>query len=218
MTTTAAPAAPALNPTAARLVESARAMLDEQGLEGLTLRAIARRAGVSHGAPLRHFPTLASLLSAVAARGFRDLIAAVDARLDPRSSDATAMERLAASGQGYVKFAISNPGVFTVMFRPERLDVTDPTYMTAARDSFQQLQDLVEAAQHEGFHPDVDTTRLASVLWTTVHGLADLWVRGGGLPGADATFGLDEFIALSQTISHGVPAEPSTAKHRRNPS
>ena len=65
-------------------------MLDEQGLDGLTLRAIARRAGVSHGAPLRHFPTLAALLSAVAAQGFRELIAAVDAQIDQLPDGASA--------------------------------------------------------------------------------------------------------------------------------
>ena len=64
----------------------------------------------------------------------------------------------------------------------------------------------MEEAQREGFHPDVDVSRLASVMWTTMHGLADLWIRGGGLPGADATFGLDEFIALSQSIALGVDA------------
>lgn len=203
MTTTVPPAAPALSPTAARLVESARAMLDEHGLDGLTLRGIARRAGVSHGAPLRHFPTLASLLSAVAADGFRDLIAAVDAETDRLEGSTNALDRLAAAGRGYVNFAISNPGVFTVMFRPERLDCADATYLTASYDSFHQLQDRVEDAQREGFHATVDSTRLASVMWTSMHGLADLWVRGTGLPGADAEFGLDEFIALSQTITLG---------------
>lgn len=201
--------------TAERLVGSARAMLDEQGLEGLTLRAIARRAGVSHGAPLRHFPTLAALLSAVAARGFRELIAAVDAQIEPLGSTATALDRLAAAGRGYVTFAIGSPGVFTVMFRPERLDVTDPTFAVAGSDSFQQLQDIVGQAQREGFHPDVDVTRLASVMWSSTHGLADLWIRGGGLPGADATFGLDEFIALSQSLMLGADAGPGTTDHRR---
>jgi AcrR family transcriptional regulator len=222
MTTTATemtpPPAPAPNPTAQRLVAEARAMLDEQGLDGLTLRAIARRAGVSHGAPLRHFPTLAVLLSTVAAQGFRDLIAAVDAETATLPVDATALVRLSAAGRAYVYFATNNPGVFTIMFRSERLDPADPVYVTASIDSFLQLQGRVEDAQREGFHPDVEPTRLASVMWTTMHGLADLWVRGCGLPGADETFGLDEFIALSHTISLGVAAEPSTTKHRRNPS
>ena len=201
--------------TADRLVESARAMLDEQGLEGLTLRAIARRAGVSHGAPLRHFPTLAALLSAVAAQGFRELIAAVDAQTTALDEDATALDRLSASGRGYVSFAISSPGVFTVMFRPERLDVTDPTFAAAGIDSFQQLQDIVAGAQREGFHAEVDVTRLASVMWTTMHGLADLWIRGGGLPGADATFGLDDFISLSQSIVLGTHLQASNPQNGR---
>lgn len=193
--------------TADRLVATARAMLDEQGLEGLTLRAIARRAGVSHGAPLRHFATLAALLSAVGAQGFRELIVTVDGAIAALDADAPAIARLSAAGHAYVKFAIRNPGVFTVMFRTERLDCTDPAYVAAGADSFGQLQDVVEAAQREGFHPDVDPTRLASVMWSLMHGLADLWVHGGGMPGADASFGLDEFIALSHTISLGFPPE-----------
>jgi AcrR family transcriptional regulator len=205
--TVAAPSAASPSPagvsTADRLVDSARAMLDEQGLDGLTLRAIARRAGVSHGAPLRHFPTLAALLAAVAADGFRELIAAVDTETSLLADGATELDRLAASGRGYVKFAIASPGVFTIMFRPERVDVTDTDYVAAAHDSFHQLHAAVQGAQREGFHAGVDSTRLASVMWTTMHGLADLWIRSGGLPGADAMFGLDEFIALSQSISLG---------------
>ncbi|MGZ4803233.1 MAG: TetR/AcrR family transcriptional regulator [Acidimicrobiia bacterium] len=213
---TAAPAEPpTAAPTARRLVDSARSMLDEQGLDGLTLRAIARRAGVSHGAPLRHFPTLGALLAAVAAQGFRELIAAVDVQLAALAPDATALDRLAASGRGYVMFAIGSPGVFTVMFRPERLDVTDPAFAAAGTDSFQQLEDIVADAQREGFHPDVDVTRLASVMWANVHGLADLWIRGGGLPGADATFGLDEFVALSQSMVLDSVAEPGTEQRRK---
>jgi AcrR family transcriptional regulator len=201
-----APAAPTTG-TADRLVASARAMLDERGVEGLTLRAIARRAGVSHGAPLRHFPTLAALLSAVGAQGFRDLIAAVDAHLAALAHGATALERLSAAGRAYVHFAIANPGVFTVMFSPDRIDPADPVYTAAAADSFQQLQDVVEAAQREGFHPEVDPTRLASVMWTSIHGLADLWVRAKGLPGCDDSFGLEEFVALSHVILLGLQAE-----------
>ena len=70
-------------------------------------------------------------------------------------------------------------------------------------------------AQREGFHPEVDVTRLASVMWTTMHGLADLWIRGGGLPGSDATFGLDEFIALSQSMVLGVAAGPGDEQQER---
>jgi AcrR family transcriptional regulator len=198
---------PAGEGTAERLLVTARAMLDETGVEGLSLRAIARRAGVSHGAPLRHIPTQATLLAAVGAQGFRDLITAVDAHLAALPAGATSLERLSAAGRAYVHFAIANPGDFTVMFSPDRIDQTDPVYLAAAADSFQQLQDVVEAAQHDGFHSEVDPTRLASVMWTSIHGLADLWVRAKGLPGCDESFGLEEFVALSHVILLGIPAE-----------
>ena len=187
--------------TAERLLATARAMLDEQGLDGLTLREIARRAEVSHGAPRRHFPTLASLLAAVAAEGFRGLIASVDQHV---GGTAGALDRLAAAGRGYVDFAVSNPGVFSVMFRPELFDRDDAVCLAAGLDSFQQLADLVAAAQAEGYHPDADTTQLASIVWTTVHGLAVLWIDGGGsMPGAGDGVGLDHFVALSQSIVLG---------------
>jgi AcrR family transcriptional regulator len=210
--------APPVHATADRLVTSAREMLDEQGLEGLTLRAIARRARVSHGAPLRHFSSLASLLAAVAATGFRDLVAAVDEQLDALDPGADALGRLAAAGRGYVGYAVGHPGVFGIMFRPERLDTEDTVYVQAAADSFQQLEDLVAAAQTEGFRPDVDVTRLSSVVWTTVHGLADLWIRGRGLPGADASFGLDEFVELSQSLVLGGAGQSVTVNVDRRAS
>jgi AcrR family transcriptional regulator len=184
-------------------------MLDESGLDGLTLRAIARQAGVSHGAPRNHFPTLGSLLAAVAASGFRDLIASVDRHVGALDDHAGARERLAASGRGYVDFAVTNPGVFSVMFRPERLDRSDPAYQEAAIASFGQLAGLVAEAQAAGYQPDVDTTQLASVVWSTVHGLAALWIDGGGsMPGARDGAGLDHFVALSQSIVFGPDLAP----------
>ena len=182
-------------------------MLDESGLDGLTLRAIARQAGVSHGAPRNHFPTLGSLLAAVAASGFRDLIAAVDRHVGALDDHADARQRLAASGRGYVDFAVTNPGVFSVMFRPERLDCSDPAYQEAAIASFGQLAGLVAEAQAAGYRPDVDTTQLASVVWSTAHGLAALWIDGGGsMPGAGD--GLDHLVALSQSIVFGPDLAP----------
>ncbi len=74
----------------ARLLDAARDVVATDGLEGLTLRAIARRAGVSHGAPLRHFPTLAALLAAVAADGFTRLVATIDDHLDAAEGSAAA--------------------------------------------------------------------------------------------------------------------------------
>jgi AcrR family transcriptional regulator len=160
-----------------RLLDAARRVLDRNGLDGLTLRAIAREAGVSHGAPLRHFSGLGALLAALSAEGFHQLVAAIE-EATAAEPEADAARRLSASGVGYIGFACRNPGVFGVMFRPELCDITDPGYQAAAAASFQQLVDLVEAAQAEGWQTDHSSHQLAAVLWAQVHGLAQLWLHG----------------------------------------
>ena len=112
-------------PTRDRLVDTARAYLDAEGVDGIGLREIARRAGVSHGAPLRHFPTLGALLAAVAAEGFRDLYASVDAAVRTRADD-DPLARLKAAAHGYVDFARAHPGVFALMFRTRPLRHVGP--------------------------------------------------------------------------------------------
>src|SRR6478672_2524901 len=127
-------------PTRDRLVETARAYLDQEGVDGIGLREIARRAGVSHGAPLRHFPTLGALLAAVAADGFRDLYASVDGAV--RGVDGGALDRLRAAAHGYVDFARTNPGVFALMFRADLCDVGDADYLTTGQADLDVLVDL----------------------------------------------------------------------------
>jgi AcrR family transcriptional regulator len=159
----------------ARLLRAARVVVARDGLEGLTLRAIAREAGVSHGAPLRHFPGLGSLLAALSAEGFEQLMASVDAAIADGSS---ARDRLGRAAAGYLNFAVAEPGVYAVMFRRELADVTDPDYRAAGQASFGQLVSLAAAAQAEGWHADVSPDQLAALLWSHVHGLAELWLHG----------------------------------------
>ncbi|HEX6421562.1 MAG TPA: TetR/AcrR family transcriptional regulator [Acidimicrobiales bacterium] len=193
-----------------RLLQAAREVVAAEGLEGLTLRAIARRAGVSHGAPLRHFPTLAALLAAVAADGFARLAAAVEAALAGADAAAAARgarlgarERLAAAGLAYVRFALAEPGVFTVTFRPERVDVGDPGYQRQGMASFGQLVGLVEAAQAEGWQAGQPPALLAATLWAHVHGVAELALHGalGGVVGGDAA---GRVLALSTALALDV--------------
>jgi AcrR family transcriptional regulator len=155
-------------------VDTARAHLDEHGLEGLTLREIARRAGVSHGAPLRHFTSLAALCSAVATQGFRQLYADIAEAMDSAGLDGR--DRLCASGQAYVRFAVANPGAYSLMFRPDRCDPTDPDLQAAGQAAFAQLLFAVAEAQEAGWRADVDTADLSAVVWAGVHGVAGLTI------------------------------------------
>jgi AcrR family transcriptional regulator len=196
----------------ARLLAAAREVVADEGLEGLTLRAIARRAGVSHGAPLRHFPTLASLLAALAAEGFEELVAMIDAELAAAERDAGTAglgprRRLAVAGRAYLRFALADPGVFSVTFRPERVDVTDPAYQEAGFRSFQQLVDIVAAAQADGWQPEVPSRDLAAVVWAHVHGLATLALHGG-LGGVAGEGALDRLWPLSAVLVLGPEGDP----------
>jgi AcrR family transcriptional regulator len=211
-------AAPALAPRDL-LVATARRILDADGLEGLSLREIARACGVSHGAPLRHFPTLAKLLAAVAAQGFRELYAAVDAAVTEAGPRATPAARLRAASRGYVRFALANPGVFGLMFRPERVDVTDAEFAQAGAAAFAQLVALAAAVQQTGLRPDVDATALAAACWASVHGLAQLWIQGS-LQGAthdgaqlDALLDLTSDLLLDGIITPRATKKP--ARRRR---
>jgi len=177
----AADTVPTVAPTRDRLIGAARDYLDTQGVDGIGLREIARRAGVSHGAPARHFPTLGALLAAVAADGFRDLFASVDAAVRRVGGD-DAVDRLRAAAHGYVDFARSNPGVFALMFRRDLCDVTDADYLTSGGVAFGQLVGLVADAQAAGLRPDVPAPELAGVVWATVHGLASLHLHDALVP------------------------------------
>ena len=159
-----------------RLVDTARAHLDEHGLEGLTLREIARQAGVSHGAPLRHFPSLAALCSAVATEAFRELYEQAAAAMDGAGDDPR--DRLCASGQSYVRFAVGHPGAYNLMFRPDRCDPTDADLQAAGQAAFAQLLFAVAEAQAAGWRPEVHTADLAAIVWSTVHGVAGLTILG----------------------------------------
>ncbi len=191
-----------MNDTRQELVAAARAHLDTHGLDGLTLRQVARDVQMSHGAPLRHFSGLSSMLSAVTAEAFDELVATVSQHVD--AAEADPLQRLRAAGQGYVEFAIANPGPYELMFRPERLDRTDTDYLRASLAAFDQLATLTSDAQAAGWRTGVDTAVLTGVLWAGVHGIASLWIQGS-LPIATNTTERDQFLSVFQIDLAGLP-------------
>lgn len=186
-------------PLAERLVDAVDALLEKQGLAGLSLREVARRAGVTHGAPLRHYPSFAALLAEVAARGFRALDEAVRKAADSAAPGARATAQLAAAARAYVHCAMAQPGRFALMFRPELLEPSHEPCARDARAAFESLVRLVRAAQDAGYRPDAPTRRLAGSLWASLHGLATLWVNGAYAPPVeldDLDASIDDLLAL----------------------
>ncbi|MGA5560797.1 TetR/AcrR family transcriptional regulator [Streptomyces platensis] len=159
----------------ARLVQAGIDLLTEEGVQVLSLREIARRAGVSHGAPRRHFPTHLSLLSAIARQGFADLADKVTAELDAHQADPRA--QLMALGRGYLDFALTHPGMFELMFRHDLLESSHLGLRETSLPLFQILVDLVDRAQPPS---DLPPPVIAGALWSNLHGIAQLW-RWGSL-------------------------------------
>lgn len=166
------------DPPRERLIRTALGVLAEEGLEGLSLRNVARRAGVSHGAPLRHFASFADLLAEVAAHGFRLLSEAIEKSAAQLAPGAGALARLRAGSRAYVECAVANPALFALMFRPELLDADNASYRRDGDAAFEPLVVQVRAAQDAGWHPDRDTRVLAGAVWASLHGFATLWAQG----------------------------------------
>ena len=188
------------SPLDERLVEVALKILAEEGIEALTLRKVAREAGVSHGAPQRHFRSLADLLAEVAARGFRLLSTTIGAAANAFPAGADPLERLRAAGRAYVEAAVAHSDLFALMFRPETLDITNAAFVQESSAAFDELLRHVRAAQEAGWHAERDTRLLAGSVWAAVHGFATLWAQGafaGPVPGASLEDALTTTLELA---------------------
>ncbi|MEU6645708.1 TetR/AcrR family transcriptional regulator [Saccharomonospora sp. NPDC046836] len=157
-----------------RLIASATALLADEGVEAVTLRRIAREAGVSHGAPLRHFTGRSDLLSAVATAGFAEL-----RRQSEEVPAVTPHERLLGTCRSYMDFALGNPAMFELMFRHDLIDADSPELSGTNSALLDHFSRLIGDAQAAGWRTGADPRVLAASLWAALHGLAELWLRGG---------------------------------------
>ncbi len=160
------------------LLDAARSLLDERGLEGFTLRECARRAGVSHAAPAHHFGDAAGLLTAFAVSGFQQLSAMMQAYRDkaPPAPEA----QLRAVGLAYIDFAIGHRAQFQLMFRYDRLLPGDAGLERAGSEAAGHLSATLSGALAErgldGRGEDFERRLLLA--WSAVHGFATLLLEG----------------------------------------
>jgi|SRR5665213_2599043 len=157
------------------LLEAAERVLERDGLAGLTLRAVAREAGVSHAAPTHHFGDLTGLVSELAAIGFRQFNAAMAAA--GAAAGDTLIEKALARAKAYVGYAQAHPGMYGLMFRTERLDMSRPSLHEAAEASFAGLAEAIGASRHEQIHERALSLDQAAAIvraWSLVHGFTML--------------------------------------------
>lgn len=154
------------------LIAAGIEILDARGLDHLSLRAIAAHVGVSHTAPKNHFGSLRGLLTAIAATGFRRHAEFMRQGLtddDPKSRQRAAM-------QGYIRFALTHPHLFRLMFSPSLCEMQDPDLSAAAAESYGVLQGIARGL--DWGRPKASAGQTELMLWSLVHGYATLALSG----------------------------------------
>jgi AcrR family transcriptional regulator len=155
------------------VLAAAAEVIARDGVEQLSLRSVAAELGVSHTAPRHHFGSREGVFTALATQGYRGLAEAIDAVSAVGGS-------FAEVGAAYVEFAVSHPGHFAVMFRPDLVDGDDPDLAAATERTSSQLRTGASAAT--GSTPaevtPAEVTLAATAAWSLVHGLATLLLSG----------------------------------------
>ena len=181
----------------AALTRAAGKILEKEGVEGLKLRSVARRAGVSHNAPYRHFAQSEALLAALAVQGFEALGEAL--------REAAAAGGLRAMGEAYVAFAVAQPQRFRLMFGGRIPLGKHARLRDVATRSFAELAGALSARVPGA--KDANDSSIAA--WALVHGLAQL-LLGHRLPGA-AQRGRDDALFVRDILSSvrfaAIPAQ-----------
>lgn len=187
------------------LIQAARELAAEVGVDAFTLREVARRAGVSHAAPYHHFSDKAQLVRVLATEAFEAL---THEMLEAAKNTTNARERFKEIGVAYVRFAFKHPAEFRFMFRKD-LCLTDETpddpLEGAGKAAYAVLQNGIRAAQNAGLIAPGDPEILSLTAWSTVHGLAMILL--------DAPTGQAEYTpeqidhmarAVIETLSQGL--------------
>lgn len=189
------------------LIDAAIALIQEGEISQVSLREVARRVGVSHNAPYRHFADKAALLSAVAEQGFQGLRAATEQAIANLSPDAK--QRLSAIGQAYVEFALQNPAYYRVMFSPYS-NCESAGLQAAMRQSFSVLLHVIQDGQTAKSFRAEDSLQMAQTAWALVHGIATLAIDGQLSVVSGAAF--DRFLQVStQMLIEGFAVNQGSA-------
>jgi AcrR family transcriptional regulator len=181
------------------IIETAMAMLHEDKGWQFTLREVARRAGVSHAAPYKHFPDKASLLAEMALLGFDRLHEAMTTTKPKRSN--SLRDEFFAIGRTYVEFGTSNPGLYRLMFSAEAGKAMDVHLSERALAVFGVVIELLERGQTEGVLRRRDVRGRAAACWAQMHGITMLTMEGLLLP---EKVGPDPLDAALVTLLEGL--------------
>ena len=159
------------------LIAAGVEILSKEGIEGLTLRKVAQRAGVSHNAPYSHFPDKQSLIAAISTEGFKQLYAELDAAALSHPQDPK--RQLQEGAWAYVQFAMNHTDTFKIMFSGVlEKEKEYPAFVEISRKTFDRVLDIVRACQRSGILRSGSSEIMAVSVWGQVHGIISLVLEG----------------------------------------
>src|SRR5512134_242181 len=159
------------------LIKAGIEILSKEGVVGLSLRKVAKRAGVSHSAPYAHFKDRQALIAAISTEGFKQLFAELDAAIAPCINDPK--QQLVEGAWAYVQFALNNADTFKIMFSGVlEKEKEYPSFVETSRKTFERVVEIVRACQEAGVLRPAPPELMAVSVWGQVYGVIALALEG----------------------------------------
>jgi AcrR family transcriptional regulator len=159
------------------LIRAGIEILSKEGVGGLSLRKVAKRAGVSHSAPYAHFKDRQALIAAISTEGFKQLYAELDAAIAPY--DANPKQQLIEGAWAYVQFALNNADTFKIMFSGVlEKEKEYPSFVETSRKTFERVVEIVRACQDAGVLRSAPPELMTVSVWGQVYGVIALALEG----------------------------------------
>jgi AcrR family transcriptional regulator len=159
------------------LIKAGTEILADKGLGGLSLRQVAKQAGVSHAAPYAHFKDKQALIAAISTEGFKQLYSQIESVKKAHQAEPESL--LIETAWSYVQFALNEPDRFKLMFSSVlEKEKEYPEFVEISQDNFQQLVEIIEICQQANILKGGDSDLIALSVWGTVHGFVSLLLEG----------------------------------------
>lgn len=159
------------------LIKAGVEILSKEGIEGLSLRKVAQRAGVSHSAPYSHFPDKHSLIAAISTEGFHQLYSQLEAAISLHAKNPK--KQLIEGAQAYVRFAMERTDIFKIMFSGVlEKEKEYPAFVEISHKTFELVVSIVRACQDAGIIRTTPPEMMAVTVWGQVHGIVSLALEG----------------------------------------
>jgi AcrR family transcriptional regulator len=184
------------------LIQAGAQILVEEGAQGLSLRKVAQRAGVSHSAPYAHFSDKQALIAAISTEGFNQLYIQLDAATTPYAGDAK--NQLIEGARAYARFATQNLDTFKIMFSGIlEKEKEYPAFVEISQKTFSLVLGIVQACQSAGLLRPASPELMAVSVWGQVHGIISLALEGQVSHSLLECYSIQDLvtIAVEQTLN-----------------